>query len=197
MTFCWSNTFLDKALVQAVEDLNSLSLCLFQAQLQRTCSAACCVFLARVQCCSTPTAPPSQRPRARPGAWRSFPVTPVRSWAYTVIVNTLSFCFSSCLHFHDGLRCVLACILMFVWYTTGWEARCGCTAFHRKTVWVHLLSCVCTSFRADLCVPVKGSSGFPGVFAPVVEQWGRRHGDSSCPQSHYMVPVLYLARRYM
>lgn len=33
----------------------------------------------------------------------------------------------------------------------------------------------------------------PGVFAPVVEQWGRKHKDSSCPQSVCIVFVIYLA----
>ena len=57
-----------------------------------------------------------------------------------------------------------ACIFMFVRYSGGWDTRCGLRGIpYQKRVCASVIICVCTSlsFRADLRVPVKGSSGFP------------------------------------
>lgn len=100
-----------------LREFNSLSVSLCsQGQLRRTCSGACCVFLARVQCCWTPTAPPSQRPRARPGAWRSCPVTQVGEPDYSADVASFCSVIASALAL-DLHVCLHACICIHAYFT--------------------------------------------------------------------------------
>lgn len=112
-----------------------------------------------------------------------------------------------------GLRCAFAftCVLiyacsifMFLPYSEeGWgEGTPGVVALHS---YQKMCTCICHHICMHLLV-FQGRSasaskrqlrvsleGPPGVFAPVVEQWGGKRKDSSCPQSAYMVSVLYLA----
>lgn len=148
----------------------SIPLC-SQGQLRKICSAACCVFLARVQSCWTPMALPSQRPRARPGVWRSCPVTQVELFCSAVVDTFVSYSWflylisltlnvflhvNMCLH---AYVCVHVCLVK-------WELRQQvwfCCIPYQKCVRASVIVFVCTSlsFRTDLPVPVKGSSEFP------------------------------------
>lgn len=144
------------------QEVNSLSLC-SQGQLPRTCLAACCVFLALVQSCSTPMAPLSQRPQARPGVLKSFPVTQVGSFSCCrrpltgplLLLLSSSSCqpqMSVCMH-------IYVCAIQWglghqVWPLGNTYQKCVCAS-------VIIFVCTCLSFRADLPVPVKGSSWFP------------------------------------
>lgn len=65
-----------------------------QGRLQKTCWAPYCVS-AQVRFYLTHTAPPSLKPRARPGAWRSCPVTLVGShlfWICLFCVSVICYC---------------------------------------------------------------------------------------------------------
>lgn len=89
--------------------------------------------------------------RGGPSQWLGY-----ESQVHAALWLFLFFCYC--------LRCVFACIFMFVWFSGGWDTRCARAAFHTKTVCVHLSShlwALALSFRADLRVLVKGSSGFP------------------------------------
>lgn len=68
---------------------------------------------------------------------------------------------------------------------------CACICHH---ICVHLLVFQGRSARASKRQLRVSLEGPPGVFAPVVEQWGGKRKDSSCPQSAYMVSVPYLSR---
>ena len=156
-----------------------LSLC-SQGQLRRTCLAACCVFLAQVRCCWTPMAPPSRRPRARPGVWRSCPVTQVGSHVYSDCFLFVFFV-SWFLHLISMTvsKCVFACMCVY----TFMFIQCSGELGHQ--VWLHYIpyqKCVHTSVIIFLCACLfQDRSAFaskrqlgvslegpPGVFAPVV-----------------------------
>lgn len=178
-----------------------MSLC-SQGQLPRTCLAACCVFLALVQSCSTPMAPLSQRPQARPGALKSFPVTQVGSFSCCrrpltgplLLLSSSSSCqpqMSVCMH-------IYVCAIQWglghqVWPLGEYIPEvCVCICHH---ICVHLPvfqgRSACASKR-QLMVSLEGP---PGVFAPVVELCGWRIGDSSCPQSVLLCQFFFYPAR--
>lgn len=102
-----------------------------------------------------------------------------------------------CMLAHVSMHAYLCWIIIVGGGTPGavaWHSipkMCVCICHH---ICVHLPvfqgRSACASKR-QLRVSLEGP---PGVFAPVVEQWGGKHKDSSCPQSVYMVSVFYLAR---
>lgn len=107
-------------------------------QRQRTCLAACCVFLAQAQFCWTLMDPPSPRPRVKPGAWRSFPATQVGDRVH------VAFWFYAWLKF---LRRTPTCIWTFTHPCVGFvcivgDGTAGAPVLHsiHKNVCIHLSS---------------------------------------------------------
>lgn len=105
-------SFVTLQLHLALRRENQPTLRFFQALLRRTCSAACCVLTARAPCCWTPTAPPSRRPPARPGAWRSFPATRVQTSHSLLLLHRL----------HLGCA---SYAFMVVWHKLLWDVAVG------------------------------------------------------------------------